>query len=284
LSKQFPSSWAEFKDQWTKHRPLQSAKLEDAHLHSFSPELISLTVQETSFARCLLNKEEHLKIKRQFGELFGFDGEFLVKKQEGQEISVPRKEPIATNEKIMADEKPTFLGERKESQRLAEIDLRNQSSFYHNHRCLNFEPRIWTCKGGMEAIYNTCSQCGNKVGNAIKKELVNVLSLKSADPHLTDDWEKKKSQINEIKRADLTAKKEEEERNWRAKYENYIRSDAWLEKRQKRLIMDRFVCQGCVESKATEVHHQSYANLGNELMFEIISLCKKCHEFIHQEK
>ncbi|NBQ52439.1 MAG: DNA polymerase III subunit gamma/tau, partial [Proteobacteria bacterium] len=91
----FPGTWAELVAMWRQHRPLQAGKLEDAHLHSFSPELISLTVQETSFARCLLTKEEQLKLQQGFGELFGFKGRIAIEKADSGETVSPAPESLA---------------------------------------------------------------------------------------------------------------------------------------------------------------------------------------------
>lgn len=88
--KGFPATWEELVDRWKLHRPLQATKLEDVHLHKYSPELISLSVKETSFARCLLNKDEQTKIQQAFKELFDFQGKIIVEKEApGQTQSLP---------------------------------------------------------------------------------------------------------------------------------------------------------------------------------------------------
>ena len=90
----FPGTWAELVAMWRQHRPLQAVKLEDAHLHTFSPELISLTVHESSFARCLLNKDEQTKLKQAFTELFGFQGRISIEKANPAETA-PAPESLA---------------------------------------------------------------------------------------------------------------------------------------------------------------------------------------------
>ncbi len=91
----FPGTWAELVAMWRQHRPLQAGKLEDAHLHSFSPELISLTVQETSFARCLLNKDEQVKLQQGFSDLFGFKGRIAIEKADSGASVSPAPESLA---------------------------------------------------------------------------------------------------------------------------------------------------------------------------------------------
>lgn len=67
-------------------------------------------------------------------------------------------------------------------------------------------------------------------------------------------------------------------------YEDYIKSENW--KRVRKLVLERddFLCQGCRIKKAVHVHHTTYDFLGDELLFQLISLCVDCHQKIHPEK
>lgn len=72
---------------------------------------------------------------------------------------------------------------------------------------------------------------------------------------------------------------------WNAWYAEYLRSPEWQSKRAKVLQRDNYCCQGCGgERLATEVHHLTYAHVGNELLFELVSLCGQCHERVHNER
>lgn len=70
---------------------------------------------------------------------------------------------------------------------------------------------------------------------------------------------------------------------WLAWYDEYLKSPAWASKRTAVLRRDQHICQGCRERRATQVHHISYRNVGNELLFQLTSLCQQCHDRIHQE-
>jgi len=82
-------------------------------------------------------------------------------------------------------------------------------------------------------------------------------------------------------RKTLTEKRDESEYK---KYRDYLRSDLWGRKRKKILERDDHICQACLTNKATEAHHLTYANLGDEPLFELISLCHRCHEKIENKK
>ena len=63
----------------------------------------------------------------------------------------------------------------------------------------------------------------------------------------------------------------------RAVYSKYIVSPEWYKIREKAMIRDNYTCQIC-GGMAQEVHHLTYFHLIKEYLFELVSLCKKCHD------
>ncbi|ELR70196.1 hypothetical protein C900_03881 [Fulvivirga imtechensis AK7] len=68
------------------------------------------------------------------------------------------------------------------------------------------------------------------------------------------------------------------------KYHSYIASDEWRKKRKLVLERDHYLCQECKERPAEEVHHKTYNNLFDEPLEDLVSLCKKCHDEVHEKK
>jgi hypothetical protein len=67
-------------------------------------------------------------------------------------------------------------------------------------------------------------------------------------------------------------------------YYEYINSQQWKERRQAIMVKYNYTCQICF-SDANEVHHLTYANLSREFDFELIPLCKECHNhYYHKGK
>ena len=56
-----------------------------------------------------------------------------------------------------------------------------------------------------------------------------------------------------------------------------MRSAAWQRKREKVLKRDNYTCQSCLEEPANDVHHKSYLHFGNEPLFDLVSVGRKCH-------
>jgi len=70
---------------------------------------------------------------------------------------------------------------------------------------------------------------------------------------------------------------------WLAAHARYLESTAWDERRSAVLQRDKFQCQARLDrctSKATQVHHLSYRHWRNEPLFDLISVCERCHQEI----
>lgn len=62
----------------------------------------------------------------------------------------------------------------------------------------------------------------------------------------------------------------------------YLKSDAWKRKRFVVLKRDNWKCVYC-DARATQVHHKRYArkNIGKEPIKWLVSVCKPCHDSLH---
>ncbi len=65
------------------------------------------------------------------------------------------------------------------------------------------------------------------------------------------------------------------------RYQQYLASSTWRQKRT--LVMQRAqgVCEGCGKAEPDQVHHLTYRRLGDEMLFDLAALCRSCHERIH---
>lgn len=68
---------------------------------------------------------------------------------------------------------------------------------------------------------------------------------------------------------------------FRAVYEAYLASSDWARLRDRVLERDGRRCQGCLAADAAQVHHLTYANVGDEMLFELVSVCDPCHRTLH---
>jgi hypothetical protein len=127
-----------------------------------------------------------------------------------------------------------------------------------------------------------CLDCGEKV-EAVKRVA------------LTDDQERYalpwNQELQDQKRAERSeAFRQIQDELWaqrRADHAEYLQSPEWQERRRLRLEQDNHRCQarlsGC-SNLATQVHHLTYESWGNEPLFELVSVCRSCHEQISSRK
>lgn len=74
-------------------------------------------------------------------------------------------------------------------------------------------------------------------------------------------------------------------KNFWDKYNKYLKTKQWRELREKVFKRDNYKCLLCGE-KANTCHHLSYGmwiKFENSRRLECVSLCKKCHELVHQK-
>jgi len=66
-----------------------------------------------------------------------------------------------------------------------------------------------------------------------------------------------------------------------AKYLNYMKSREWDAKRAQVRRRAGGKCEECRRRKTLQVHHLTYARLGNEDMADLMALCLDCHQGRH---
>lgn len=64
-------------------------------------------------------------------------------------------------------------------------------------------------------------------------------------------------------------------------YETYMRSEEWALKRAQVFSSRKARCQACLGRDDLQVHHITYARLGDERMDDLVILCAHHHEAVH---
>lgn len=68
------------------------------------------------------------------------------------------------------------------------------------------------------------------------------------------------------------------------KYDDYLKSEEWIEKRDAALEAAGHRCQLCNSKNSLNVHHRTYENVYNEKPSDLIVLCRKCHKIFHENR
>jgi hypothetical protein len=127
-----------------------------------------------------------------------------------------------------------------------------------------------------------CTGCGATLAYPRRQSLsaAEMAGAPDFDPTIAEDWGvAKQSRFYEL----IAGGEEdgEDASEARAEYEAYLLTSEWRGKRT--LVMKRCggICEGCMTRRATQVHHKTYDHLYNELLFELVALCRDCHARVH---
>lgn len=151
--------------------------------------------------------------------------------------------------------------------------------------------RTWVCRheerticvrtyiNGSRIYGHQCLNCGS--WGAVKKEAIDPSRrYPDYEPAIAERWNAARNQIHaERREADQIARDEEREQRKRD-YALYLETPEWQERRRKVLVRAKGICEACLEARATEVHHETYAHVFDEPLFELRAICRDCHERI----
>ncbi len=96
--------------------------------------------------------------------------------------------------------------------------------------------------------------------------------------------QEKRQQEYESQRIERERMRVDENEKWWAWYSEYLRTPKWKAIRQRVLVRAGGLCEGCGHEKATQVHHVTYKNAGNEFLWELRAICDGCHERCHGDE
>jgi 5-methylcytosine-specific restriction endonuclease McrA len=65
-----------------------------------------------------------------------------------------------------------------------------------------------------------------------------------------------------------------------SRYQEYLTSDAWIERRDRVLKRAKGLCEKCGR-QAAHVHHKTYVRIYNEADDDLIAICVDCHSVEH---
>lgn len=142
---------------------------------------------------------------------------------------------------------------------------------YHYKWCdhKNKIPTIRTHKDGSKHKYYQCSTCGvGFVKSNIDKNKI---------------WENKNIiNFDEVLKSEGIQRRKDKKEEIKKWYSEYLFTMEWETKRQAVISRDN-VCKMCGD-KGSDIHHITYERLFNEVLDDLIFLCRKCHEKIHGHK
>jgi hypothetical protein len=135
---------------------------------------------------------------------------------------------------------------------------------------------------GAEVFAEQCTSCGHAL---VRRKAEVPTQLRAAAPpfdqELSPRWWSERTAISRERWEQQKAQEKAEFWTW---YEAYLLTPEWRARRA--LVMRRAggVCEGCLSAPASQVHHTTYAHVGDELLYELRAVCDGCHERAHRQR
>lgn len=153
--------------------------------------------------------------------------------------------------------------------------------------CPHFDDgkQIWIgFPDGRRQLRRRCVRCGMPFGTQLRAAAESNATFMNASA--IDEYESRISDgyrvLSDEHEAATTAAKDAEDKQWRTAYEAHLRSPRWQSIRDRVFKRCNGTCEGCGLAIATEVHHLTYAHMGNELLWELVGVCRQCHAKAHE--
>ena len=130
---------------------------------------------------------------------------------------------------------------------------------------------------GNLTVRQQCPVCGSAASQCLPTRRFDMAKLPEFNEASRAAHERGVSAEYERRAADRDARKQSERDAWWARYNAYLRTPEWREKRKLVLIRDGHRCTACSTAEAEEVHHITYRHAFNEPLFDLTAVCSACH-------
>lgn len=156
----------------------------------------------------------------------------------------------------------------------------------------SYHPVKYPIANGGFQVRQQCKSCGNIKAQAIggfsqeerlKLPLADVAKRDQYQQALNEAW----GMMHQARSNGKLAKINDLKDDWFKRYSIYLHSPEWRAKRELVLRRDNYKCQCCLTALATQVHHKSYEFVdlkGSEPCFDLVAVCKPCHDKIEGMK
>lgn len=144
------------------------------------------------------------------------------------------------------------------------------------------EIRFRLAKNDTKMYKSQCIRCGELLSEWIPHgQISNPESIQPIDDLLPEIYQDSVNVLEKALQERIRMSNKDLFDEW---YVEYLKSPQWQDIRQRVFERCCGICEGCEKNMATEVHHLTYDNVGNELLFELVGVCKSCHDRIHPQR
>jgi hypothetical protein len=138
-------------------------------------------------------------------------------------------------------------------------------------------------KNGAKQVREQCVQCGKHFGTPLPHaKIADIDKLRRGTVEHHSEYEAaRREELRQIKMRHWSLQFRS---GWGSvEYQEYLKSDKWKQKRDAVMRRAHGICEGCGMQNATVVHHLHYHNIYEEWLWELVALCRPCHDQSHPE-
>jgi len=126
-----------------------------------------------------------------------------------------------------------------------------------------------------------CRDCGKLLAQAVAHVRARP-DTPQVDEQFLREWisyDRQRWSAASVEKAQMRAEVEAE---LREAHRRYLQSDEWRQIRTRVFLRAGGMCEGCGAAEATQVHHLTYQHQGREFLWELVAVCRTCHERVHE--
>ena len=154
-----------------------------------------------------------------------------------------------------------------------------------SEECQHFQTEV-VCNilsNGTKQLRNQCIDCGKGFGTPVPHTKVpNIDDLRRDTVEHYFEYEK--ARLDQLRKIQIKHLLIQSRPGWgSSEYQEYLKSKEWLQKRTAVMRRANGFCEGCGMSEPAVVHHHHYRNIYNEWLWDLVALCRPCHDQCHPE-
>jgi hypothetical protein len=164
-------------------------------------------------------------------------------------------------------------------------DLREELNAHYNFVCSHESSSIKRVKYSNEAehIHRLCLECGQFISQGMSKSTPVDNKVYDFEAQIREYKFDRDLKFHELVKK-FADRQKLTSADFKKEYLKYLASDEWKVIREKVLLRENHICEGCGVNKATEVHHLTYVRMKEELLFDLKAVCRDCHLKCHPER
>ena len=135
---------------------------------------------------------------------------------------------------------------------------------------------------GRDYFVHQCLDCGRGVGSQVaKRSIENLGGVEPFDEEAEAAYYREQQEFWQRAGDERAAAYAAKQMEWWRRYNRYLLTPEWRQKRAAVLERDEYLCPACRKARAQHVHHLTYDHAFREPLFDLVSVCQTCHDALH---